>query len=96
MKGWREIPIGAVILEPGNSRDYKTGTWRTFRPVKDDKKCVRCLLCLIYCPEGAIKVNDKVEIDLDFCKGCGICANECPRGAIEMKEEREYVKHCGF
>ena len=24
-KGWKEIPIGGSIVEPGNSKEYKTG-----------------------------------------------------------------------
>lgn len=77
----------------------KTGTWRTFRPVIDYKKCIRCYICWKFCPEPAIYFAapesheapspaiaklDCVEINYDFCKGCGICANECPKKAIEM------------
>jgi pyruvate ferredoxin oxidoreductase delta subunit len=54
------------------------------------KKCTKCLLCTIYCPDGAIRWNQKtgdIEFDLNFCKGCGICANECPTKAITMKVE---------
>ncbi|HFE53859.1 MAG TPA: ferredoxin, partial [Bacteroidetes bacterium] len=32
-KTWKEIPIGGNILEPGNSIEYETGSWRTFKPV---------------------------------------------------------------
>lgn len=85
-KGWREIPIGTRIEVPGNAREYKTGDWRTFKPIRDNDKCTNCLFCWIYCPDGAIPVEDgKVaDIDYDYCKGCGICAFECPVDAIEM------------
>ena len=90
-KGWKEIPIAGVCWLP--STEYKTGDWRTYKPVWDSEKCVRCMLCHIYCPEGAIKYNpetDAMEFDYDFCKGCGICANECPKEAIKMVlEEKE-------
>ncbi|MBM1154945.1 4Fe-4S binding protein [archaeon] len=85
LKGWKEIPIAGIPFKPGT--EYKTGSWRTFKPVLDDSKCVRCLLCFVYCPEGCITWNEtenRVVIDYDFCKGCGICAAECPRQAIEM------------
>ncbi len=89
LKGWKDIPIGGMILEAGNSAEYETGGWRTFRPVMDKEKCKNCLFCWIYCPDSAIQVeNEKIkEIDLKYCKGCGICAAECPAKAIEMVEE---------
>jgi pyruvate ferredoxin oxidoreductase delta subunit len=87
--GWRELPIGGNLYEPGSSLKYKTGSWRIFRPVLDEAKCTRCLLCWIYCPEPSIdRLKDRVEINYDFCKGCGICAAECPVKAIQMVEER--------
>lgn len=85
---WKSVPIGGVIQTPGSARNYKTGDWRTFKPILDEKKCVKCLICWIYCPEPAIiRVNDGIKIDYEFCKGCGICATECPVNAIKMEEE---------
>lgn len=88
-KGWREIPIGGVVLEPGSSIKYETGSWRYFRPILDFEKCRHCLICWIYCPDGAIQVKESkvIGIDLRYCKGCGICAKECPRKAIDMIDE---------
>ena len=86
--GWRSLPIGGVVLEPGSSLRYKTGDWRAFRPLVDKEKCVNCLLCWIYCPDSAIIRREKlIEVNYDYCKGCGICAHECPTKAIEMAEE---------
>ncbi|PKP54599.1 MAG: pyruvate synthase [Candidatus Altiarchaeales archaeon HGW-Altiarchaeales-3] len=76
--------VGAVITEPGNSKITKTGAWRTFKPIVDNEKCVKCGICEKVCPEGSITIGDTAEIDYDYCKGCGICANECPKGAIKM------------
>jgi len=90
MKGWKEIPEGGLILEPGNSVEYKTGSWRAKKPVLDKEKCINCFICWIYCPDGSIVVeNEEVKgINYDYCKGCGICANECPKNAINMEEEK--------
>ncbi len=89
MKGWKEIPEGGLILEPGNSVEYKTGSWRAKKPVWDKEKCINCLICWICCPEASIVVeNEEVKgINYDYCKGCGICAHECPKKAINMEEE---------
>ncbi len=91
LKGWKEIPIGGLILDAGNTEKYETGSWRSFRPVWDPDKCINCLRCWIFCPDSAIQIKDEkvTGINLFHCKGCGICAAECPEKvkAIEMKEE---------
>ena len=88
--GWKTLPIGAVVVEPGSSVKYKTGDWRAFRPVVDKTKCVNCLLCWIYCPDSSIIRREKwVDVNYEHCKGCGICAHECPTKAIEMVEEQK-------
>lgn len=93
LKRWKEIPIGGLIVEPGNAALYKTGGWRTFKPIHDAEKCTHCLRCWIYCPDSSILVADgKVTgIDYDHCKGCGICAEECPPKvkAIQMVREEK-------
>jgi pyruvate ferredoxin oxidoreductase delta subunit len=90
-KNWKEIPIGGSIVEAGTSKKYKTGSWRAFKPIWYEDRCIQCLFCWVYCPEPAVCVVDgKVTgFDYDYCKGCGICAKECPEkaNAIEMVPE---------
>ena len=84
-KSWKEISLAGVCWKP--STEYLTGDWKTYTPVIDSNTCTRCLLCSLYCPDGAIhwkEAENQVEVDLNFCKGCGICANECPVKAISM------------
>ena len=92
-KGWKSIPIGGIIDKPATAMKYKTGSWRTFKPVIDKSKCINCLQCWIFCPDSAIKVKDGklVEINLKHCKGCGLCAKQCPKkvNAIKMVLESE-------
>lgn len=92
-KGWKEIPLGGLILEAGNAEKYATGDWRTYRPVRDEKKCNDCLLCWVYCPDSSIIVEDaKIKgFDYEHCKGCGICSAQCPRDAIKMVEETKFT-----
>ncbi len=92
-KGWKDLPIGGVLLIPGSAHDYSTGGWRKFRPILDEEKCTDCKICWVMCPDSAVKVEDgkMVGFDLEHCKGCGICAVECPDKvkAITMVEEEE-------
>ncbi|MEM4260352.1 MAG: 4Fe-4S binding protein [Candidatus Woesearchaeota archaeon] len=92
--GWRDLEDGGKILDAGNSEKYKTGDWRTFRPIWDEKKCTHCLICWINCPDSCILVKDtKMQtINLEQCKGCGICAEVCPVKCIIMKDENEFKK----
>jgi len=63
--------------------------WRSIRPVVNTEKCVGCMQCYLYCPDGVISIQDnKAVIDYDFCKGCGICSKICKPGAIGMERER--------
>ena len=87
-KTWKEISLAGVC--PKSSLTYLTGDWKSSTPVRDVEKCTKCLICTLYCPDGAIHWKPEkgdIEFDLDFCKGCGICANECPTKAIVMKVE---------
>ncbi|MHB0913955.1 MAG: 4Fe-4S binding protein [Armatimonadota bacterium] len=93
---WHELPVGGLIKEAGCSAKYKTGDWRTMRPIWDESKCINCLICWVYCPDSAVQVKEgKVTgIDLDHCKGCGICSQECPpkANAYTMVPESEFRK----
>ena len=65
-----------------------TGSWRNFRPVIAQDKCVKCGLCFVYCPVNSIfKDGNEYQISMSYCKGCGVCARECPRKAIDMVPE---------
>ena len=93
LKGWREIPIGGMILEAGSMAEYHTGSWRAFRPVFGETECIHCFQCWLFCPDSSILVeteNGKITgFDLDYCKGCGICASVCPVNAKVIKKAGE-------
>lgn len=89
-KGWREIPIGGLILEAGNAMEYPTGGWRAFRPVRGEADCTHCFQCWLFCPDSSILVDAEQEkmmgFDLDHCKGCGLCAAVCPVNAKVIRQ----------
>lgn len=79
---------GHTAFEAGYLVSANSG-WRSIRPVVNAEKCVGCMQCYLYCPDGVISVkNGKAAIDYDFCKGCGICSKICKPNAIEMEAER--------
>ena len=82
-----DLPLGLTV-KPGSSLNFKTGDWRSARPVLDREKCAYCGFCYIYCPDGVYQdMGEKEKYyrpDLDYCKGCGVCAHECPKKCIQM------------
>ena len=88
---WKDLEIGSIVVEPGNTRQYKTGDWRSQVPIHNFDRCIKCGICQLYCPEGCIEQNADgyFEANLYWCKGCGICARECPTAVISMIEEEE-------
>ncbi len=92
LKSWKELPEGAVIPGSPNSGEFKTGDWRTQKPIIDFNKCTHCHLCWLYCPDTSVLTeNGKITgFDYDHCKGCGICAEVCPpriKAITMVKEE---------
>lgn len=80
------FPIGSTC--DSNHLTSINAGWRTFKPVINYDKCVKCLRCFLVCPDGVIdKSGEKLEIDYNFCKGCGVCAYECKVKAIDMVKE---------
>ena len=86
---WKDFNIGCIVTEPGSSREYRTGDWRSQKPTYNFTKCIKCGVCQIYCPEGCIQQNAEgnFEANMYWCKGCGICTKECPTGVISMVNE---------
>lgn len=82
----RELPTVPTAVKL--STEVKTGSWRVRKPIINSSKCVKCLICWVYCPESSIRWDgNSVSVDYDFCKGCGICYRECPVKAIELVSE---------
>ena len=55
-----------------STEENKTGSWRSFRPVIDEKKCIGCGNCVNFCPDDCIKIIEKdgkkiAVIEYDYC-----------------------------
>ena len=86
---WQDITEGGLIPWAGNADLFKTGDWRTMKPIWLQDKCKQCLLCVPVCPDTSIPTESgkRVEFDYDHCKGCGVCVKVCPFGAMEFVPE---------
>lgn len=92
-ENWKELTIGTINLDAGNSVKNLTGTWRSgSKPQFIEENCIQCFFCWLYCPHFAVQVEeDEVkDINYDYCTGCGICSVECPPKdkAIVMVKEK--------
>lgn len=85
-----KVAKGGEIIYPGNSKEFKTGSWRVKKPIWIEEKCKQCSLCWPVCPDDCIVIDKenkkRKDFNYDYCKGCGICAEVCPFKAIEMKD----------
>ena len=102
LRNWQELPLGGVIDKGGNAADYETGTWRTWKPVWNEKNCTHCLTCWVFCPEEAFLLKDGKtsrgiarkeikEIHYYHCKGCGLCVKVCPVNKKGAKTAIDFV-----
>jgi pyruvate ferredoxin oxidoreductase delta subunit len=90
-KGWKEIPIGGKILEAGNSKKYKTGDWRTFRPIHKPELCTNCMICWMVCPDSCIKVGG-INDPAKGLKGVSTNPKLGNFGGFDL----DYCKGCGI
>ena len=66
------MTIGGNIYQAGNATNFKTGDWRSIKPIYISDKCKQCGLCFPVCPEDAIPVNkdgNREDFNFDYCKG---------------------------
>lgn len=86
---WRELPLAGAV-HPGDAVPLRTGGWRTgVKPEVELERCIDCLLCWLYCPDSAIRLDGDAfaGFDYDVCKGCELCSVVCPVDAIAMVED---------
>lgn len=86
-ENYRDLPLTPITSV--SSVANLTGFWKTYKPVLEEEKCIKCNICWKFCPDVAIsaKQDELPVFDLEHCKGCGICAHECPKDAITMVRE---------
>ena len=89
LESWKKMNHGAHVFEAGNAVNFKTGDWRSEKPIFIAENCKQCLLCFPVCPDSAIILSDEglmQGFDFDFCKGCMCCKEVCPFNAIDKED----------
>lgn len=81
--------VECSLLDKGKASPFSPGDKRGGLPRWDKDRCIRCGVCYLYCPDGAVyRTSDGYfEADEKKCKGCGICHRECWFGVICMEQE---------
>jgi len=86
---WKDLEIGCIVTDPGSTREYRTGDWRSQRPTYDFGKCIKCGLCAILL-SGRMHGKTPRVFSIPICsggKGCGICSKRMPTKVISMVNE---------
>ena len=81
--------VDCSLLDKGAASPFSPGDKRRGLPQWDKDRCIRCGVCYLYCPDGAVyrTADGYFEADEKKCKGCGICHRECWFGVICMEQE---------
>jgi len=87
-KGWQDLEI-AEELTPATSLGYKTGGWRTVRPIYNASECIHCMICVSYCPDMAIPVRQAEE-------GVAGKGGKVFTGVTRLETNLDYCKGCGI
>ncbi len=82
MKDKDSAPVTFITSSFTSNRD-----WQFELPEWDTDKCIRCGVCYLACPDGAISQSRDgyYEANESLCKGCGVCARQCVTGCISLK-----------
>jgi len=78
-----------LLSAQGTLEQFAAGDGAKSYPEWDKDRCIKCGICYVYCPDGAISREEDgyFDVNKDRCRGCGICHRECWFGVISMVEE---------
>lgn len=84
-KVFNKMPSSQIVEVKGN-KPYRDGMKKGgFGPIVKDS-CIKCRMCEIACPTGAISFKGQIVVEDDLCIRCHACVRKCPIYAIEFDE----------
>lgn len=97
--GWKNAPVGGVIINPGNAilKDHSASR-KGYAPVLDREICFNCGYCDMVCPDYCFvwekdakgeKPPKLLGIDYQYCKACQKCVMVCPVQALTVTLEKD-------
>lgn len=103
--GYTNMPMGGVIVNPGNMAAKDLSASRQgFLPAFSREKCIDCAQCDLVCPDFCFVWEKGVDkrgrpamnltgVNYQYCKGCLKCVEACPVDALqELREDDDYAK----
>jgi len=94
-EGTMVIEISGSKKNVGEGLNYLREIGVTFKPISKvirriDSKCTHCGACIAVCPTGALVIEDRSLMEVQFiekkCIACSLCIPACPYRAMEMHE----------
>ncbi len=94
-EGTMVIEISGSKRNIGDGLNYLREIGVTFKPISKvirriDSRCTHCGICTAVCPAGALVIEDRGLMEVQFieekCIACSLCVPACPYRAMEMHE----------
>ncbi len=95
VKGHSVAGFGGAIKNVSMGLSAKKGKLimhSTTHPYVNEKKCIACEECVVFCPVQSISIINEHAVISDTCIGCGGCVAVCPENAIKIKWDQDIKK----
>ncbi len=53
-----------------------------------EEKCAGCGMCVVFCPENAMKLWGYAQVDKVLCNQCLVCVELCPAEALSVENDK--------